>query len=335
VTGRPLPPPGIYPQIYRGSGVFRGTAREKRAQLNAYLEEAVQLGVPGVVMHGFPRELGVAWDGLAKLCADHGLRALASWGLDGSKDNDRTRLTPREKGEEIGAILADPRCAAGLLDAEGQWDTDTGPADDMDEAGALELVAAVRARSADGLLGDQPWFAIEAHGDERRTAKPIGLGGTFAGFASDEFATGINWVRATQNYWCDFWKTHGAGAYRYVMDRNATEWATHEASLARLGLVRPRTITVQGYGHDERPWHLVDCLLRYRDRVVIMWSNPFPTAITTAAMDFVRFLVGEGLAPAGVDAREIVKAFQRSMGVDADGFAGRDTFEKAGIHISV
>jgi hypothetical protein len=322
VTARPLPPPGVYPQIYRGSGVFRGTAREKRAQLNAYCEEAHELGVPGVVMHGFPRELAQAWDGLA------------SWGLDQSKDTDRTRLTAREKGECIGEIIADVRCAAGLLDAEGQYDTDQGPDDDMDEAGALELVGAVRARSADGLLGDQPWFAIEAHGDERRVAKPISLGGVFAGFPSDEFATGINWVRATQNYWCDFWATHGAGAYRYVMDRNAREWATHEASLARLGLVRPRTITVQGYGHDERPWHLVDCLLRYRDRVVVMWSNPFPTEITRACMAFVRFLTREGLAPAGVDAREIVRAFQRSMGLPADGFAGVDTFAKAGVHIS-
>ena len=85
---------------------------------------------------------------------DQGLRDAFSARTEGSA----------RKGDLVGQLLAKPTCSAGLLDAEGQWDSDLGPADDMDEQGALELGEALRRRAPSARVGDQPWYAIEAHG---------------------------------------------------------------------------------------------------------------------------------------------------------------------------
>ena len=129
--------PGVYLQIYRGA--IRGrTVQERRDTLARYCDKIVVMAarhglVQGPVYHGFCEEMVDSWPRLAQLARERGLPALASGGLDG-RDLSATR-----KGDLVGQVLADASCAAGLLDAEGQWDSDLGPADDMDERGAIDL----------------------------------------------------------------------------------------------------------------------------------------------------------------------------------------------------
>ncbi len=125
---RPEPPRGIYLQLYRG-GIRGPTPQAKRDILKRFVDQIAQMRLPDVVFHGFCEDLASNWDGLARIAHDRGLLALASWGLD-SKD-----LTAARKGQLVGNMLARSTCAAGLLDAESQWDSDLGAANDMDEPG--------------------------------------------------------------------------------------------------------------------------------------------------------------------------------------------------------
>lgn len=322
---RPEPPPGIYLQLYRGA------MHGGRPELTGYVDRIAELGLPGVIFHGFPRELLGQWPSLAKLAQDRGLLALAAWGLDGSKDNDGTRLTPAEKGDLVGRVLARPDCAGGLLDAEGQWDSDTGPADDMDEPGALELCRALRARAPSAWVGDQPWYAIDSHGSVRRTRKPIDQGGCFAGFPVDEFATAVTWGRFRQAY---IYRTTGGPGYAATFARMDREWATVSPALAAAGLERPLRVTLQAYRwllHEQ-----VHAILDRGVRVsapVVLWCSPWPDAVALAAIRAVLWLQREGHASPGVDAREAVRRAQRALGggLVVDGWWREKTAARAGL----
>jgi hypothetical protein len=295
-------PAGMWPQVYRGS--LRGhTRREKVASLRLFLAQCAAMGLPGVVFHGFPRELIGAHSELIALASEVGLLSAFSWGLDSSKDNDGSRLTAAEKGECVGAVMAHSMAAFGLLDAESQWDKDTGPDDDMDEAGALELGAALRRSAPLAVMGDQPWFAIQWHGDERVKPEALARGGTFRGFPSDEFASFVQF-RAPQVYWNDF---HGADRGERIVAWHEKDWTEHDKSLARNALQRPRTYTLQAYGHDDIPWALVHTLIALEDRPAILWSEPFPTRPTLRCMAAVLKLRALGFTGPGA-----VRRFQAS-----------------------
>lgn len=317
------------PQIYRGG--YSGP--DQRGQLKRDLEMYKCAGIKTVCLHGFPRELERNWNGLAALCKSVGLGAMASWGLDGTQDNDGTKLTAHEKGLCIGNVLADSLCLAGLLDAEGRWDLGGTDPEGCTEAGALELGKALRERAPNALVGDQPWPWIEYHGDIRRTARPIDQGGVFAGFPVDEFAVVTNWGRFRQNYWLNW---NRPDAYQHVTSRMDREWAALDQVLAPLGLQRPNCVTVQMYKHGKRPWdlghHLLDRMVS-KQQPVIAWDHPKLDRSALQVWRAVNRLVELGIAFPGCDPVQSVKnyqfQFERSENkLDADGKLGPKTMAR-------
>lgn len=323
---RAEPPAGVYVQIYRGA-IHGATPQAKRGVLEGFLDQIVALGLPGVVFHGFCEDLAARWDGLATLALHRGLVPIAAWGLD-SKD-----LSATEKGALVGDVLARPTCAAGLLDAEGQWDSDLGAADDMDEAGACLLADAIMRTAPGALVGDQPWYAIDSHGNVRRTVKPIDQGGVFSGFPVDEFARVCTWGRFRQAY---IYNAQGVG-YSSTFARMDREWATITPALRAAGLERPLRVTIQGYR-----WKLheqVHCLL---DRCVrpahplMMWAEPWPDAVALRALRALQWLRREGFAREGVSALDAVRDAQtelnrRGARLDVDGAFGDASYAAAGL----
>lgn len=336
-VGGVAPPPGLYIQIYRGK--VPGSTQAARDQwLHSRLEWARVHGLPGIVMHGFSREMIRNWDRLAGIAAAHNLLAMASWGLDGSQDDGGTRLTADEKGECMAEVLGRPTCTAGVGDMEGQWDDTKDAADDMNEHGALVLGRALRRKltqmGAPGkLFGDQPWFAIQSHGDVRRVPKPVDQGGVFAGFPVDEFAVdAVNWIRFPQFYPNDFTRRFGPKRYAKVLAWMERDWTVVDAALDKVGLRRTRSITTQMYGWELH--HFVHCLLTWiytKQLPVIGWSEAWPDAVSIVGIEAVEFLARRGFAKAGMDALEIVKAFQVSANLTADGWCGTQTCNAMGI----
>ncbi len=306
-------PTGIWIQLYLGSmrniDVARMIAEAKRLKC-------------GVVFHGATNH-----NALAQSCRTARVPFAFSFGLDGSG-------TGAEKGDRVGKALASVTDVSfGVLDAEGAWDSHTGPDDHTDERNALDLMKALRTRVGRLVLGDQGWFAMESHGDERKIAKPLGEGGVFAGFPSDEFASELDF-RAPQLY---FRNDSGANAYARWRAWHERDWAQHETSLARLGLVRPRCWTLQGYGgtpHRERPQDLIDALLRGRDRLSILWWDQeygSQWATTAIVIEAVRRLIDGGHAPVGRSSVDCVRSWQRSLNVADDGACGWLTLTRAGF----
>ena len=327
-TQVPEPPPGFYLQIYRDA-VPGATPTAKREQLARYCDQAHALGLPGVVFHGFPGEMVGQWDGLATLAADHGLLALASWGLDG---HDHIAAA---KGDLVGEVLARPTCAAGILDAEGQWDSHVSAADDMDEAGALALGRALRARAPHALVGDQPWYQITSHAGCRRTAKPLELGGPICGFPVDEFAAIATWGRFRQAY---LYRSQGeACGYVPTFQRMDRSWLAIAAALRTAGLERPLRVTLQAYRWllREQVHALLDRGVRTQDPV-ILWCEPWPDETCLRAIRAVLWMQREGYARAGVSAEDAVRAAQRALvgtgyPIDVDGDWGEETARAAGL----
>lgn len=327
---RPEPPRGVYLQLYRGA-IRGGTLAAKRAQLARYVDTVATMVhggsvVAGVVMHGFCEDLASSWPRLAALGTEREIPVLASWGLD-SRD-----LTARRKGELVASVLREPSCAAGLLDAEGQWDSDLGAADDMDEAGALELSQAIIEGAPGACVGDQPWYAIESHGDVRRTMKPMCAGSVFQGFPVDEFATVCTWGRFRQAYIYN--KLGLSSGYAKTFARMDHDWQSIAPALASAGLSRPTRVTLQAYGWKLH--ELVDAILLrgvLAREPLVFWCDPWPDAVTLRALAFVDLLVREGFTAGQVAGRDAVRAFQLDYNARArsdhqlavDGWAGDDT----------
>ena len=316
--------PGFYLQIYRGA-VKADVGGTKRDTLARYCDAIRLMGFPGVIFHGFPEELEGQWDSLAKLASERNLLALASWGLD-SKG-----MSAQEKGARVARVLAKPTCAAGFLDAEGQWDSDLGAADDMDEAGALALSNEILKGAPGAWVGDQPWYAIEAHGDKRRTLKPMQQGGVFAGFPVDEFATCCTLGRFRQAY---IYRKLGQG-YGPTFSRMDREWNDLQPELAKVGLDRPLRVTLQAYG-----WLLHELVHALLDRGVrpnaplVLWCDPWPDAVCLQALHAVRWMQQEGFAGPGISPVDAVQRAQTQInksgaGLVPDGIWGAATHRAA------
>lgn len=311
-TTRIPPPPKPIFQVYRGA--VRGRdATEKRDALARFCDRVEAIGLPAVCFHGFPVELANAWDGLARVAQNRGLLALASWGLDDES------ITATRKGELVGDVLARSTCAAGLADAEGRWDSDTGATDTTDKAGALAFGEALRAKAPDALLGDQSWFSPANH----------------SGFPFVEFARkAVNWTRFPQMY-CNeagFKSRWGTARYEKVRAWMEREWAVLNARLRAQGVERPCGVTLQAYGWDDCPSDLVDALLVESSaaRPAILWSDPFPTELVVTAVRFVLWCEREGFATVGGRPTDAVKAAQTALNrvgasLTVDGFAGNAT----------
>lgn len=323
----PTAPPGSIPE-----GVYIQPYREAihgdvRAAIERMCDDARALGCPGLAWHGFPQELLAAWDGLARTTAARSLLALAAWGLDGKN------ASAARKGDLVGQLLAKPTCAAGLLDAEGQYDHDDGPADDMDEAGAIALGTALRARAPMALVGDQPWYAMRSHANVRRTAKPIELGGTLAGFPVEEFGLVCNLGRFRQGY---IYRKQGLN-YRPTYERMDRDWTAIAPALRAVGVERPLGVTVQGYGwllHE-----LVDVLIERGVRPgmpVFMWAEPWPDAVALRALRALQWLRREGFVREGRSALDAVRDAQTELNrqgarLDVDGAFGDASYAAAGL----
>lgn len=334
-------PSGIYLQIYRDAlpGRNQGERVKSLCEYMGDVNDASKRGlaaVNGVVLHGFPRELIRNWEAYSKPLRDAGWMTLASWGADGSQDNDGSRLTAQEKGDCIGEVLSRTSCSAGLVDAEGQWDSKKDAQDDMDESGALAMMKSIRRKAPTKFLGDQPWFAIDSHGELRRTPKPIESGGVFAGFPVDEFAVDINWRRFRQAYCNNFTRQFGNLRYSKVFSWMDRDWNRIAPAMAAAGLTRDLGVTIQGYG-----WRLfdeVDCMLREivtKGNEIVVWCDPLPDLTTRKAMFIVSRLIEEGYACPGLDPRTIVLSYQREYNtrtgrkynLSVDGLAGEMVYQ--------
>lgn len=327
-------PPGLYFQLFLDA--FRGDRRKKLEEFCRSPLMNLSL-VSGVIMHDFPKSRPLAGfssdpvkraqEGIETIRASAlGKRAGMAYGLDGRTDGDGSALTAEEKGERMGRAVAASRADVCLPNAETQWDSDLGPADDMDESGALRMGARYRAFAPMTYTIDQPWPMIDQHGQNRRVAKPIGEGGSFAGFPVEEFATWCD-ARAPQYYWANWYRTWGKDAYKKVWDWHQKEWKTVEDGMRALDpkLIKPRTVTIQCYGHDAYPWTAVDFLVRYGTRYpIIGWSDPAPTAGFIECVVAAQRTLDEARRK-NLEPIDYVKELQRAHGLTADGVIGPKT----------
>lgn len=336
-------------QIYRG-GISGATPQIRRDKLIRAVADlaAPELGLSNVCFHGFPEELVNTWDGLARIASDHGMGALASWGLDGERANDGSSLTGKEKGEAMGNVLARPTCVAGLADAEGRWDTSTGSSDVTDEDDALALGEALRAKAPNALVGDQPWFAIDSHGEVRKAPPVADPKNVFRGFPVDEFARKcVNWYQFRQAY-CNeagFKARWGRSRYEKVFAWMERDWALLKEPFKKAGLHYNPGITVQTYFWEDTPSDLMHCLITYngeRGQPVIGWCDYFPSATFLACVRGLKFLKERGYVIVGRPAGVAVKMYQLDYNrsapagkrIDTDGRCGIKTLGSMGIVIA-
>jgi|JI10StandDraft_1071094.scaffolds.fasta_scaffold00157_120 hypothetical protein len=329
--------PGLYFQLYLDA--FR--KGDKRRALKEFAESPLmQLGIcTGIVGHDFPKNRAIGglsskFDARAEeivktICDATGKKLVAglAYGLDGSGDHDGTRLTAKEKGQRMGLAVVRSKASVLLPNAETTWDRDEGPEDDMDEAGALEMGREIRAQTNVFTI-DQPWPMPDQHGENRRTPKPIGDGGSFAGFPIDEFGSWVD-ARAPQFYWANWYRFHQGRAYSKISAWMEKEWKTVEDGMRKLDpkLIKPRTTTVQGYAHDVYPWTLGNHLIRtVTTKPVIMWNDPAPTPSTIEIIRVVDRVVSAA-REAGIHPVEQVGRIQTQAGILADKIVGPKTWE--------
>lgn len=304
--------PGIYEQLYlastRGGELVLNEVLNKHVQRNKENQEFFVRPVA----HVSPRYGERHANRISTVFRQHGFDPAFAFGLDGKQDIDGTLLTAREKGQCMVRVLKDTKSYLGLVDMEGAWDVDTGPQDETDESGAVVMLGYVRSALPNIVLMDQSWFAIMSHGDNRRTIKPIGEGGSFAGFPRDEIAKFVN-ASAPQPYWCNFRRLRPRDAAKYVFHRMEREHKEFETHLAKLDpkLVIPRTITIQSYGHERNPGELVSVLLAYADRPIVMWRD-FRFA-TGYAFTLRCIKAAQKIKAAGFTGLEAVKKFKQSL----------------------
>jgi hypothetical protein len=273
-------PPGVYFQLYTSA------IPDMERKLPYALDKLKGYNVPGVILHHFPEGMAKKWWSRFKsLGQQRELLVMPSWGMDGDRENNGTQLTATEKGNYVGEVLADPDCPAGIIDAEGQWDSDRGPQDEMDERGALDFGLALRKKAPCALVASQEWFAIDSHGGARRNPKVIEEGGPWAGFPIDEFAAyAVNWVRAVQAYsnHASYKASFGTSRFKKIHDWKERDWKVANDAMAKVDkdLVLPVSLTLQGYGWDDCPWWLVWALVEYtvvRELPVFIWCDWYPT----------------------------------------------------------
>lgn len=172
--------PGVYLQLYRGA--MRGKRAELLRHLDACRELQQERVIAGVLLHcslasrserNLPRERVPRPRIALRLLVGARRVGRQLWHAAHSE----------REGPGDGRVLASvPEVCFGVLDPEGRWDSDEGPHDDMDEAGAIEMCTELRSTPA---LCDQPWPMPEQHGDVRRSPRAA-RGRVFRGYPVDE-----------------------------------------------------------------------------------------------------------------------------------------------------
>ena len=268
---------GITIQVYRAK-----MDRYPKASVSAMLDDLQKAGAKRIAWHGFVSEhtngegLEQALPALIKLASDHGLGSAAAFGLGDAWDH-----RPVEAGESIGRTSLITGCEAVILDAEGAWEDEA-----ADKSRAAKLVKALRGVNPTAYVAHQPWWRPTVH---------------WSSFPWEEFEAGVD-LDAPQVYFNDYASSHGRDRYAWMCrtpDGGSGSWGEYHKAwkklterLAPKGLVRPRIITIQGYGGNDIFADTVDCLLCYPDTIV--WSEPFPETYFLRAMRVVKALRERG-----------------------------------------
>ncbi len=244
--------PGIYLQCYRAK-IPGDTHQERMDWCARKLDEAVGLGISGIAWHDFVGSFGPAeYAPLGAMCQARGLASFAAFGLGGDSNHH-----PEFAGEWMAAVGNAPYCDGLILDAEGKWEDE---APRIEAGRSRDLRLALRAKASRAFVVDQPWPVPTLH---------------WSAFPWEEFARCVD-ARAPQYYVNDWTKQHGTRRYARCWDWFESSWRVLESKrLKPAGLMRRRFPTIQGYGWQDIPGDLDDCLVR--NSTLLVWSEPWPT----------------------------------------------------------
>ena len=317
ISGQPRPK-GRSIQPYRQKSGYSDKA------MLAELPRWKAAGIARVYRHGFVGEQTVqAYEAWAAPIRAAGLDTGAAFGLAMA-----AKVHPQTAGESMGRVFASKLCSIGVTDAEGAFDTD----DQADaSAAATQMGAAVRQFAPTAYLIDQPWPIIGSH----------------AGFPIVEFAA-WNDEHDAQEYATDFKVCFGKDRWPRLLAWSSKQWAACERDrLGPANVIRPRGITVEGYGHDDVIYDLVDVFYNFEDANI--WTEWLPEEsclMAGQAADFLReysktrtsAIATEMAKTKQIDqyramtiSRAIVGVFQRENGLGVDYLCGFDTMAKMGI----
>ena len=290
-------PTGFYPQFYRDAQRGDDAAALERAIIE--WGPAVGTLVRGVAMHSVGLEMSQdEFAGLASVCRNHGLLALAAFGLGDSH--------PELYGRAIGAFANRSDCAGVVFDCEGVWENEID-----DRADAAAMMTAYRSVAPNAFTIDQPWPVPTVH----------------SRFPDEEFARAVD-LRCSQDYFNDWKPKWGKTRYARCLAWFAKAQTTLDARLAARGIATRRGSTIQGYEWEDIFPDLIDCLLRRASQVTLVWCDPLPSRAFVLGL-----LVLSKLRDLGFTGPDAVRAFQASTrGVlMVDGRCGRQTAKALGF----
>lgn len=311
--------PGVHLQLYMdAAGYAEG--------LDAIIKEAPSLGVVGLIPHA-TKSGQLTTDSMKRFrdkVSAAGLQAGAAFGL---RDGGDHRV---DVGHAIGDVFN--VAEYGITDMEKE---------DMDVDKASALLAAVRERSPDSIIIDQP------------PARPIPRH-----HGNPWWRIAARWTtyRGPQFYWnnlrfvgtnADGEEGLGDAAYSRIMPDFENDWAVWVPQNTPAGITPdPLVPTIQGY--HSVPWTVVDYQLRRS--TTIMWcenhpgkgvctdvgdrsTGPYPTPSTRAGLRAVKYLRDHGYVVPGRKGIDVVKAYQTAYNltvapekrVKVDGLAGLAT----------
>jgi hypothetical protein len=252
-------PPGRSIQPYRGANGYSD------ARMLSRLAAWRAAGFRRVYFHGFPGSLTVpVFEAWARTVRGYDLDTGAAFGLGGS-----VKLHPEVVGEAMGRVFAHPYCSVGVVDAEGTYDNGQG-IDQHDSAKRMGVV--VRDHAMHTYILDQPWPIITYHD----------------GFPIAEFSAWCD-EHDSQEYATDFRSSFGVNRWPRLLAWSESAWLRVENDKLKPANVRPRGITVEGYGHDDVVYDLVDVFFNYPDaNVWCEWEPEESVLMAMRAADMLR-----------------------------------------------
>ena len=282
--------PGIYIQPYMAKV-------KSLASLNTELDKWKQLGISGMVSHGFVGDLdSKKFAKYTKLCKDRGVKSMAAFGLNS--------LDPRGKGDWIGKVAQTPGCDGIVFDMEGAWEDEK-----EDKKKAKEMGDVYRSFAPNMLTIDQPWPIPTVH---------------WSMFPWEETSRWID-VRADQRYVNNWRKQWNRDAYEKFEAWHKKEWAKLEDRLRKVdpSLVKQHIPTFQGYF-----WIFSDAVKAVCEYpCMIVWCEPFPEKEFMFAIETKNKLASLGFIGPGA-----VRDFQKAAGgLAVDNDCGEKTIGKLGL----
>lgn len=313
-----LRPPGRSIQPYRQQGTYSD------AKMLAEIPRWKAAGIKRVLRHGFVGEQTVqVFEAWAQKVRSAGLDTGAAFGLAMA-----AKVHPEVAGEAMGRVYASPLCSIGVTDAEGAFDTNQ-QADAADAA--TKMGVSVRKFAANVYIISQPWPVIGLH----------------LGFPIVEFSRWHD-EHDSQEYATDFKAAFGKDRWPRLLSWSEKSWAACEHDrLGPANVIRPRGITVEGYGHDDVIYDLVDVFYNSTNaNIWCEWEPEESCLMAVRAADWLRTfaetresaITTEMQRVKQIDdyrsmtvSRAAVGVFQRETGLKVDYLCGYDTMGKMGI----